>query len=86
MKFNVKTVKNMKKFMIIFGFSVILFILCSSFVISSMRDPIQRVEVDVRTIDGHKYIVAYSYSVLSSNPRPGGVSVIHAESCNCKRR
>ena len=44
-----------------------------------------RNEVDVvaRTIEGHRYIIITNYS--HSPERPGGIAIIHAESCNCKK-
>ena len=39
--------------------------------------------VDIRLIiiDGHEYIVA----ATTSSTRPGGVSIIHSESCKCHK-
>lgn len=41
------------------------------------------VNVVAKTIEGHKYIIATNFSHYSG--RPGGVAIIHAESCNCKK-
>lgn len=71
----------MKKYLI--GFvAAITIMLLSSF---TYRSLVNNHAVDVRTVnvDGHKYVVASSYA---TDPcRPGGVALVHAESCSCKR-
>ena len=71
----------MKKYILIFSLTGIALLL-TSFTFSTNGD---RNEVDavVRTIEGHRYIITTNYSYHSG--RPGGVAIIHAESCNCKK-
>lgn len=68
--------KDMKKKSFIIGFVLCLLIILFS---SSYSYRISSHNVDVRTVieDGHKYVVA-----AHSN---GGVSIIHSESCYCKK-
>lgn len=71
----------MKKYLLIFSLIVIVLLLTSFiFRTNSSRN---EVDVVVRTIEGHKYIITTSFSYNSG--RPGGIAIIHAESCNCKR-
>ena len=46
--------------------------------------------VDVREVEvgGHKYVVATSTQLSSSNSnqRPGGVSIIHSAGCKCGKK
>ena len=71
----------MKKYILIFSLIVIVLLL-TSFTFSANYG---RTEVDVvvRTIEGHRYIITTNYSHYSG--RPGGIAIIHAESCNCKK-
>jgi len=71
----------MKKYFLIFGLIVVVLLL-TSFTLNTNNG---RTEVDVvvRTIEGHRYIITTNRFYQSS--RPGGVAIIHAESCNCKK-
>ena len=69
----------MKKF--ILGALVgIVVLLCCSF---SYTEGSSNVHVNIRTIEGHKYIIAHS-EYTGGAARPGGVAIIHSESCSCK--
>ena len=70
----------MKKIFLIFGLIGIV-LLITSFTLKSNNGK-NEVDVVVRTIEGHRYIITTNYSFYSG--RPGGVAIIHAESCNCK--
>ena len=71
----------MKKYILIFSLIGIVLLLTSfTFETNHGRN---EVDVVVRTIESHRYIIVSSYSPYSG--RPGGVSIIHAESCNCKK-
>jgi hypothetical protein len=71
----------MKKYILIFSLIGIVLLLTSfTFRTNSDRN---EVDVVVRTIEGHKYIITTNYSFYSG--RPGGIAIIHAESCNCKK-
>lgn len=70
----------MKKYFLIFSLIGIILLL-TSFTLRTNNDR-NEVEVVVRTIEGHRYIIATDYSHYSG--RPGGIAIIHAESCNCK--
>ena len=71
----------MKTYFLIFGL-IVAVLLLTSFTLNTNND---RTEVDVvvRTIEGHRYIITTSYSYYAG--RPGGIAIIHAESCNCKK-
>ena len=70
----------MKKYFLIFGLIGIVLLLTSfTFRTNSDRN---EVDVVVRTIEGHRYIITTNRSYESG--RPGGVAIVHAESCNCK--
>lgn len=71
----------MKKYFLIFSL-IGLMLLLTSFTVNTNKNK-NEVDVVMRTIDGHKYIIVTDYSHLSG--RPGGVAIIHAESCNCKK-
>lgn len=71
----------MKKYFLIFGLIGIV-LLISSFTLKTNNGETE-VDVVVRTIEGHRYIIATNISYRSS--RPGGIAIIHAESCNCKK-
>ena len=71
----------MKKIFLLFVFIGVV-LLFSSFRFSTNNDR-NDVEVVARTIEGHRYIIATNYGFKSG--RPGGVAIIHAESCNCKK-
>lgn len=71
----------MKKYILIFGLIGIVLLL-TSFTLRT-NDDRNEVDVLIRTIEGHKYIIATNFSHYSG--RPGGVNIIHAESCNCKK-
>ena len=71
----------MKKYFLIFGLVVIVLLL-SSFTFSTNSDK-NEVDMVARTIEGHRYIIVTNYSYYSG--RPGGIAIIHAESCNCKK-
>lgn len=71
----------MKKIFLIFGLIGIV-LLITSFTLKSNNGK-NEVDVVVRTIEGHRYIITTNYSFYSG--RPGGVAIIHAESCNCKK-
>lgn len=70
----------MKKYFLIFSLIGIVLVL-SSFTFRT-NDDRNEVDVVIRTIEGHKYIITTNYSFHSG--RPGGIAIIHAESCNCK--
>jgi len=72
----------MKKYILIVSLIGIVLLL-TSFTVNTNSNK-SEVEVVVRTIEGHKYIIATNYSHYSG--RPGGVTIIHAESCNCKKQ
>lgn len=64
-------------------FGVVAFVaILSSFTYTSIRD---RHTIDVREVNvsGHKYVVASSYYDGGTN-RPGGVAIVHSESCYCR--
>ncbi len=42
-----------------------------------------RVDIRIVNIDGHDYVVAASNS--RAGVRPGGISIIHSESCKCHK-
>ena len=71
----------MKKYILIFSLIGIVLLL-TSFTFSTNNG---RTEVDVvvRTIEGHRYIITTNRCYESG--RPGGIAIIHAESCNCKK-
>lgn len=71
----------MKKVFLIFSLIGIVLLL-TSFTIKT-NDNRNEVDVVIRTIEGHRYIITTSYSGYSG--RPGGIAIIHAESCNCKK-
>lgn len=71
----------MKKYFLIFGLIGIV-LLISSFTLKTNNGETE-VDVVVRTIEGHRYIIATNISYRSS--RPGGIAIVHAESCNCKK-
>jgi hypothetical protein len=72
----------MKKYFLIFSLIWIVVLLLTSFTFSTNNG---RTEVDVvvRTIEGHRYIITTNRRYDSG--RPGGIAIIHAESCNCKK-
>ena len=72
----------MKKYFLIFSLIGIILLL-TSFTFETNRGR-NEVDVVVRTLEGHRYIIVTSYSPYSG--RPGGVAIIHAESCNCKKQ
>ena len=71
----------MKKYILIFSLIGIVLLL-TSFAFNTNNDRNQ-VDVVVRTIEGHRYIITTNFSYYSG--RPGGIAIIHAESCNCKK-
>lgn len=71
----------MKKYILIFSLIGIVLLL-TSFTFRTNNDR-NEVDVVIRTIEGHKYIITTNYSHYSG--RPGGIAIIHAESCNCKK-
>ena len=71
----------MKKYILIFSLIGIVLLL-TSFIFSANYGR-NEVDVVVRTIEGHRYIITTNYSHYSG--RPGGTAIIHAESCNCKK-
>lgn len=70
----------MKRYFLIFGLSGIILLL-SSFTLITNKGK-NEVDVVTRTIEGHRYIIATNFSHYSG--RPGGIVIIHAESCSCK--
>lgn len=72
----------MKKYFLIFSLIGIVLLL-TSFTINTNNGK-SEVDIVVRTIEGHKYIITTNFSYYSG--RPGGVAIIHAESCNCKKK
>lgn len=70
----------MKKYFLIFSLIGIV-LAFTSFTFETNRGR-NEVDVVIRTIEGHRYIITTNYGYLSG--RPGGVAIIHAESCNCK--
>lgn len=73
----------MKKYFLIFSLIGGIALLFSSFTFNTNSNGKNEVDVVIRTIEGHRYIIATNYSHYSG--RPGGVTIIHAESCNCKK-
>ena len=75
----------MKKILSIIAI-VAVAILASSFTFSPTTGEV----VDVREVEvgGHKYVVATSTQLSSSNSnqRPGGVSIIHSAGCKCGKK
>lgn len=71
----------MKKYFLIFSLIGIVLLL-TSFTLNTNNSKTE-VDVVIRTIEGHKYIITTNYSYYAG--RPGGVTIIHAESCNCKK-
>ena len=71
----------MKKYFLIFGLIGIV-LLFSSFTFSTNHGR-QEVNTVIKTIEGHRYVIVTNYSHYSA--RPGGVAIIHAESCSCKK-
>ncbi len=70
----------MKRYFLIFSLiGIVLFL--SSFALKTNNSK-NEVDVVVRTIEGHRYIIVTNFSHYSG--RPGGVTIVHAESCNCK--
>lgn len=70
----------MKRYFLIFCLIGIILLLSSfTFIANKGKN---EVDVVARTIDGHRYIIATNFSHYSG--RPGGVAIIHAESCSCK--
>lgn len=72
----------MKKYFLIFSLIGIVLLL-TSFTIRTNNDR-NEIDVVVRTIEGHRYIITTNFSYYSG--RPGGVAIIHSESCNCKHQ
>lgn len=72
----------MKKYILIFSLIGIV-LLFTSFTFSTNSDR-NEVDVVIRTIEGHRYIITTNYSPYSG--RPGGIAITHAESCNCKKQ
>lgn len=73
----------MKKSFKIFG--VIAFVaILSSFTYTSINN---HHTVDVREVNvsGHKYVVASSF-YDGGEYRPGGVAIVHSESCYCRNK
>ena len=71
----------MKRYFLIFSLiGMVLFL--TSFTIKTNNSETE-VDVVVRTIEGHRYIIATNISYRSS--RPGGIAIVQAESCNCKK-
>jgi hypothetical protein len=71
----------MKKYILIFSLIGIVLLL-TSFTFSTNKNK-NEVDVVVRTIESHRYIIATNLRYDSG--RPGGIAIIHAESCNCKK-
>lgn len=71
----------MRKYFLMFSLVGIVLLL-TSFTFSTNNGK-NEVDVVVRTIEGHRYIITTNFSYYSG--RPGGISIIHAESCNCKK-
>lgn len=69
----------MKKIFLLFTFIGVVLLL-TSFRFNTNNDR-NDVEVVVRTIEGHRYIITTNYGTISGIP--GGVAIIHAESCKC---
>lgn len=72
----------MRKYFLMFSLVGIVLLL-TSFTFSTNNDK-NEVDVVVRTIEGHRYIITTNFSYYSG--RPGGIAIIHAESCNCKKK
>lgn len=72
----------MKKYFLIFSLIGIVLLL-TSFTVNTNNGR-NEVDVVVRTIEGHRYIITTNYSYYDG--RPGGIAIIHAESCNCKKQ
>ena len=69
----------------------IIIIVAVAFIASSFTfSPTTGEVVDVREVEvgGHKYVVATSTQLSSSNSnqRPGGVSIIHSAGCKCGKK
>jgi hypothetical protein len=71
----------MKKYFLIFSLIGIVLLL-TSFTFKTNRGR-NEVDVVIRTIEGHRYIITTNYSCHAG--RPGGIAIIHAESCSCKK-
>ena len=71
----------MKKNFLIFSLIGIVLLL-SSFTFRTNGDR-NEVDVVIKTIEGHRYIIATNYSYYAG--RPGGIAITHAESCNHKK-
>lgn len=71
----------MKKYFLIFSLIGIVLLL-TSFTVETNHGR-NEADVVIRTIEGHRYIIATNYGYLSG--RPGGIAIIHAESCKCKK-
>lgn len=78
-KFNLKV--KMKKYFLTFSLIAIVILLTSFTIRTNCGE--NGTDIIIRTIEGHRYIIATSYSSYSG--RPGGVAIIHAESCKCKK-
>ena len=72
----------MKKYFLIFGLTGIVLLL-TSFTLRTNSDR-NEVDVVIRTIEDHRYIITTTYSYYAR--KPGGIAIIHAESCNCKKQ
>ena len=71
----------MKKCFLIFSLIGIVLLL-TSFNLRT-NDVKNEVDVVIKIIEGHRYIIATNYSYYAG--RPGGIAIIHAESCDCKK-
>lgn len=71
----------MKKYFLIFSL-IGLVVLLTSFTLRTNKDR-NEVDVVIRTIEGHRYIIVTSYSYYAG--MTGGTAIIHAESCKCKK-
>jgi hypothetical protein len=69
----------MKKMLIGFIAAMVLVLTCSF----SYRVCTSYVDVKCCWVENHKYVVAST--CVTSMERPGGVAIVHAESCPCKR-
>lgn len=75
----------MKNIVIILAIVAFVFI-ASSFVFNVSSADNQFVDVREVSIGNHKYVVATSWKMDSSNSLAGGVSIIHSAGCNCGKK
>ena len=69
----------MKKYLIGFCAAIAIVLLCSF----SYRLGFTVTDVKCCWVENHKYVIATNYA--PNRDMPGGVAIVHAESCPCKR-